>query len=516
MKLDIPLSQNPFSAPFRSLGEELLDNFYLEMAQSLTARNRYYQIGRQGLDLMYPMTASNACRGMYTTSSGRSFGVYGMFLYEITGQGTARSKVGQLKTYSGTVRFADNGNQMILVDGQFGYIFELVSNTFQRITDTYFPGVDDATHGPSHVCCINTYFIVNSTGTNRYYWSSPGYVPYAFDSTHPDVLNLWNGLQYGVKGGDSGNILGLIANGTQLGIFGATSMEYHYDTGNTQGQLFARIEGAFVNWGLLAPQSLCRYEQDFLWVGTDKDGTIGAFTAGPDYQPKRVSVRGLEARMQIYQSLSDAISTTFFIDGHGYVMFTFPNGTSTDGSSDTNGATWCYDTQNGTWTRRTRWDNNLGQSFQWQAQYSTYNWGKILMGDQTSDALYQLDTGTFADTKADNSGIWYHNRIVTTPIGWSDGVNMVYRSIQLNMQQGMGLRNGQGSDPKALLSISMDGGFTYGHERSASIGKTGQYGMRTRWTKCGTGRVRQERFRITEPIQVIIVGLTVDGERLSR
>lgn len=516
MKLDIPLSQNPFCAPYKSIGEEILDNFYLELAQSQTARATYYQIGRQGLALACPSSSPSACRGLYTTSTGRTFGVFGMNLCEIRGQGATRVAVGKLKTYSGTVRFADNGDQMILVDGQYGYIFELVSNVFQRITDEYFPGVEDPTKGPTHVCIINTYFIVNSSGTNRYYWSSPGYVPYAFDSTHPDVLHLWNGLQYGVKGGDSGAILALAANGTQLGIFGANSMEFHYDTGNTGGQLFARIEGAFVNWGIVAPQSLVRYENNFYWIGTDKDGSIGAFKAGPDYQPMRVSVRGVEARMQMYKSVTDAIATTYFIDGHGFVLFTFPNGTSTDGSGDTAGASWCFDTGNGSWTRRTRWDDASGTSFRWQAQYATSNWSKLLMGDQSTDAVYELDTLATKDAKADGSGYWWINRVVTTPIGWNNGVNMVYRSIQLNMQQGMGTRVGQGTNPVAMMSISMDGGFTYGHERSAPIGATGKYRTRTRWTKCGIGRVRQERFRITDDILVIIVGLTIDGEQLSR
>lgn len=515
-KTDVPLSQAPFSAPYKSIGEEILDNFYLEFASSPTAKAKYYQIGRQGLRLLQAKTQAAACRGLFTTASGRSFGVFGPHLYEIKAQGATKIKVGSLKTYAGTVRFAENGTQIILVDGQYGYIYELISNVMHRITDPYFPGVEDPTQGPSHVCCIDTYFIVNSTGTNRYYWSSPGYVPYAFDSTHPDVLNLWNGLQFGVKGATSGNITGLIANGTQLYVYGANDLEVHYNTGRTQGQLFARVEGAYVMAGLLAPQSLVRYINDVFWIGTDSNGTIGVFSCGPNYQPQRISVRGVEARMQMYKGIEDAFASAFFIDGHAFVAFTFPRGTSTDGSDDTAGATWLYDCASKTWARRTKWDDATGTSFRWQAQYVTYNWSKLIMGDQDTDAVYQLDTQYHADDKADASGVYYINRVVTTPVGWNSGINMVYRSIQLNMQQGQGVRTGQGSNPKAMMSISIDAGFTYGHEREAPIGVTGNYVQRTRWTKCGIGRNRQERFRITEPIPVIITGLTIDGEALSR
>lgn len=515
-KTDIPLSQDPFSAPYKSIGEELLDNFYLEFASSPTAKTKYYQIGRQGLRLLQASTQSAACRGLFTTASKRTFGVFGQYLYEIQTQGTTKSRVGTLKSYTGTVRFAENGSQVILVDGQFGYTYDLTGNVFAQITDQYFPGIEDPTQGPTHVCCIDTYFIVNSSGTNRYYWSSPGYIPYAFDSTHPDILNLWNGLQFGVKGAASDNILGLIANGTQLYVFGGQDMEVHYNTGRTQGQLFARIEGAYVMAGLLAPQSLVRYINDVFWVGQDKDGTIGVFSCGPDYNPKRISNRGVEARMQMYQGLSDAFACPYFMDGHGFVVFTFPSGTSTDGSIDTSGATWAWDCTSSTWARRTKWDDALGTSFRWQAQYVTFNWSNLIWGDQTSDALYQLDTTYHVDDKIDGSGIYYINRIVTTPVGWNNGVNMIYRSIQLNMQQGQGLRTGQGSNPVALMSISVDAGFTYGNERAAPIGVTGNYVQRTRWTKCGIGRNRQERFRITEPIPVIITGITIDGEALSR
>jgi hypothetical protein len=52
-------------------------------------------------------------------------------------------------------------------------------------------------------------------------------------------------------------------------------------------------------------------------------------------------------------------------------------------------------------------------------------------------------------------------------------------------------------------------------ERLAPIGATGQYATRTRWLKCGTSRNPVVRFRITEPIQVVLIGAVVDVESLS-
>lgn len=517
MKSDIPLSQTPYAAPYTSLGAELCDNFYLEAAQSPTGKARFYHVGVQGLRRTCIATNANPCRGMFTTSGNRTFGVWGSKLCEVTNEGATKAEIGTLLTSSGIVRFAENGYQMIAVDGSFGYILDLTSGAWAQITDQYFPGIDgnDPTKGPSHVACIDTYFLVNSRGSNRYYWSAPYYTPYAFDSTKPTIKNLWWGLDYGQKIGETDNIVAMIANKNLLLVMGQNSAEYHYDTGDSYGQLFRRMDSALVGVGCLAPDSLCAYEEKVFFLGRSRAGTVGMFQMGADLQPVRISTRGIETRIQTYDAIADCWAFSFFIDGHAFVSWNFPSGTSVDGG-DKNGATWIYDVTNSTWTRRTRWDSASGQSFRWAAQFSTYNWSRLLMGDGSSDALYELDSEHYLNDHPTGSGVDYINRIITGPIGYDNGKRLIYDSLQLNLQQGMGLRTGQGSDPYAMLAMSKDSGFTFGYERLATIGRTGEYAMRTRWHKCGSGRNMVPRFRITEPIRVVIHGLTAEIRECAR
>lgn len=511
MKQDIPLSQTPYSAPYTSLGAEICDNWYLEAGTSPTGKARFYHVGAQGLHRLIEATNSNPCRGLYTTSGNRTFGVWGNGLYELTAQGAAKAQIGTLLTSAGVVRFAENGFQMIVVDGSYGYILELTSGAFAQITDEYFPGINppDPTKGPSHVACIDTYFLVNSRGSNRYYWSAPYYTPYAFDSTKPTIKNLWWGLDYGQKIGDTDHIVALIANKNLLLVMGQNSAEYHYDTGDSYGQLFRRMDSALVGVGCSAPDSVCSYEDTVFFLGRSRAGTLGMFKVGLDFQPTRISTRGIETRIAQYSSISDCWAYTFFIDGHAYASWNFPSGTSVDGG-DVNGATWLYDITNGTWTRRTRWDSTSGESYRWAAQFATYNWSRLIMGDGSTDAVYELDGEHYVNDHPTGSGVDYINRTMTGPIGYDNNKRLIYDSLQLQFQQGMGLRTGQGSEPYAMMAMSRDAGFTFGYERLASIGKTGEYAYRTIWRKCGMGRNMVPRFRITEPIRCIVHGLTAE------
>ena len=87
---------------------------------------------------------SGVVRCLYTTSTGRMFSVTGNQLVEYNryGQKTIR---GILKTFENTVSMDDCGNGssrgfgLCIVDGQYGYNFNLTNNTFEQITDVSFP-----------------------------------------------------------------------------------------------------------------------------------------------------------------------------------------------------------------------------------------------------------------------------------------------------------------------------------------------------------------------------------------
>ena len=526
-KQDIPFGQAPYSSPLVSLGAEVLNNFYVELASSTTAKSKYYYVGIPGLHLFKASDSTlfgstNSCRGLYTTSANKTYGVFGKYVVEILSNAQFLM-IGTLSTSSGIVRFADNSETVLIVDGSYGYTITTSDNTFGIIVDENFPGSQDGVNGPTHCACIDTYFIVNSSGTNKYYWSAPGYVPYAFDSTKPGVENLWNALDYGEKLGDSDNIIGLAQTVNLLWIFGPQSIEVHVNQQNgddASGSIFGRMSNAFVNFGCSAPDSICKYQNSLYFLGSDKSGAIGVFEIDTSFQAKRISTRGVETRIQEYSTIADCYSYVFSHNGHTFIAFQFPHGTPIDGQPEVNGATWVYDLVNSTWTRRTYWDESTGLSSMWRGTFSTYNYGKILLGDRYTNCIYYLDSDKFENDSPDGTTTNMIERIVTSPIGYSSSKNVVYRSVQLQLQPGQGLTNnnshGIGKDPQVEYSYSNDGGFSWSQSgRLQSYGEAGQFAYRCRWVKCGIGRNRVHKFRITDPCFVAIIALTFDIEVLS-
>lgn len=533
MRKDIPFGLKPYSSPLTSLGAEVLNNYYVELASSETSKSKYYYVGIPGLELLKPSAndqfANTAvCRGLHTTSGNKTYGAFGKNVVEVTfsqsssGVITQFTILGEMNTSSGIVRFVDNLNTVLLVDGEYGYNINTADNTFQQITEEGFPGVEDGTNGPTHCACIDTYFIVNSKGTNRYYWSAPGYVPYAFDSTQPTIETLWNALDYGEKIGNADNIVGLVQTVSLLWVFGQNSIEIHNNqaTGDdSSGQIFGRMQNAFVNFGCSAPNSMCKYGNTVYWLGMDASGAIGVFSSDSSFQLQRISTRGVETRIQSYSTIADCYSFVYSHNGHNFIVFQFPSGTPTDDQYQVTGATWVYDLTNSTWTRRTYWDKDTGLSGMWRGNYCTYNFGRVILGDHDTNALYSLNSEKYENDNADGLGTNMIERVVTSPIGYSEAKNVVYNIVQLQMQPGQGLTNpnsqGIGDDPVVRYSYSNDSGFSWSDERESSFGKNGQYAFRCRFVKCGIGRNRVHKFRITDPVFVAVIALTVDVEVLS-
>ena len=517
-KLDLPLSQDPYSSPFISLGEEILDNFYLEFAQSQTSKAKFYQVGRQGLHLLYTGSVGDACRGIFTTSSKRTFAANGVKIWEYTNQGQTRTLAGTLDTAAGTgpVIFRENGYQLFIVSGGYGYILDLTSGDFSRILDEFFPGVDSPSAGPTHACMVDRYFLANSQLTDKYYWSSPLYIPFAFDPLQPSVKNLWWGTYFGEKIGNADNIIAMVEMATNLVcVMGGKSTEFHRDTGNTNSQLFERIDVAALSIGCAAAFSLVKSENAVYWLGRDEVGKLGMFAVDTSFQPARISKRGIETRIQTYERIDDCVAFPFSIDGHDFIAWNFPSGSSVDGGPVT-GVTWIYDMSTAKWCKYTRWDAASGTSSRWPAQFATANWGMLILGDSTTDALYWFDNEKYEDDKPDGSGFYYHNRQLTSPNSYFNGKLTRFLAEQINLQQGTANRNGDGSAPVFALADSDDGGFTFGYESFESMGLTGEYSHQTRWTRRGSTRNRVRRYRCSERCRVVVIGETIEFEVFQR
>ena len=81
---------------------------------------------------------------------------------------------------------------------------------------------------------------------------------------------------------------------------------------------------------------------------------------------------------------------------------------------------------------------------------------------------------------------------------------MIVDELFIDMETGVGLASGQGSDPQAMLTVSRDGGRTFGNELWTTIGAVGAYTARVVWRRLGLARDWVFRVRITDPVKRVI------------
>ena len=506
----IPLGDKPYATAYYALGSEICQNLFLENSQSENSKAQYYLLKIPGLRRFgsVPTINYSACRCNFTSTGYRTFVVNGNRLSEILFDGSQILR-GLLNTAGGVVSAVENGNLLLLVDGTNGYILRYSDNNFTVISDPYFPGVAAGTVPPTCCTYLDTYFIVNAPGTNTYYYSSSYYMSEENNSATPyDPANqqgYWNPLYSGAKIGKADNIAWLINCNNYLWLFGEdNSCEVHYDTGNYNGQLFARYQGAIINVGCRAKNSVATYQNNVFFLGTDLAGTIGVFS-NDGMAPIRISTRGIEQLIESMGSWSDCQAFCYAQSGHAFYVMQFP----------TANRTLVYDMVTDAWHERTSLVQATGLLARWRGMYVSTNYDQIIMGDTTSSAIYSLDPTYYQNDNPTDSGINYIRCVKTSPINWSNGVNVIYNWIQVICNQGSGTTvdnvDGVGTNPMIQLAWSDDTGQTWSNERSAPIGAQGQYAKRTRVLGCGMGRNRVFRIAISDPVPFILVSLLING-----
>lgn len=86
------------------------------------------------------------------------------------------------------------------------------------------------------------------------------------------------------------------------------------------------------------------------------------------------------------------------------------------------------------------------------------------------------------------------------------------RSFQLDGEQGVGLRTGQGEDPQLTLRVSRDGGRTWGTLKFGNVGAMGQYAYRTIWRQLGQARDWVFWVQMADPVKTAWTAAYLEAE----
>jgi hypothetical protein len=450
-------------------------NLYLEQDASGGGKAPAMLLGTPGLRRFCTLSAPGGLRGLYTASGGRCFAVCGQTLYELFAGGTALAR-GTLTSSTGVVSMADNGLQLLLVDGTpAGWLLTLATNA-------YAPIVSDAFYGADRVAFCDGYFVLNRPGTAQVYISA------LYDGAR------YSGLEFATAESSPDRLVTLEVERRELLLLGSRSGEVWCNAGTVDFPL-APIQGTAFPYGCAAVHSLRALGQ-FYWLGQDTDGTGQVLTL-EGYQPRRVSTHALEGALQGYSRIDDAIGWTYQEEGHQFYCLSFPTGN----------ATWCYDAATRLWHERADLDAATGRLTRHRAQHHCYAFGQHLVAGADDGRVYVQDLDTF-----DNDGDPLVRRR-TAPHLHQDRRLLYHSVFEVDVQAGVGLDGGvvPGTDPQILLQWSDDGGHTWSPERPASLGPQGQYTRRAVWRRLGRARQRAYQVTITDPVPVALLAARIEA-----
>ena len=381
-----------------------------------------------------------------------------------------------------------------------------VVNDFRTITSSY-TGADFPI--ANTVAFIDSYFVINVDGTKQF-WLSGNYDGF-----------YWDPLQYASKEAYTDNLEAVTVDNGNIVLLGTISQEYWQNNGGFPFP-FARISGSPTDVGVVARWSMARCGGMLFYLGRTRRGGISVFSV-QNYAPTVVSTPDLDYLISQYQNIGDAVAFGYRQNGHEFYQLSFP----------TEGKTWLYDASTEAWSELS---SNGGRHYaQWGAQFKN----EIVVSDYRTGKLYKLDPNHYTD--AGDSIV----RELITPHSFSNSTFNrlhIYR-LRLDMEQGVGLNpallpsatqnlatsNGEDlltesslniileeearqffedSNPRIMLQISRDGGYTYGTELWIKMGAIGQYRRRAEWRRLGVSRSFVFKFRITDPVKVVIISAT--------
>jgi hypothetical protein len=422
-------------------------------------------------------------RATLGTSPVRGVLVCGSYAYWVGGNTVYRmdtayavTTLGTIGTASGRVGLAQNGTEVLIVDGATGWI--ATSTTLTQITDVDFP------NGVTKATCQDGYFLVNGDGSGSTYWNET-----------PNTGTAWNGLDFGTAEGSPDASVGILSDHRELWIFGTQSAEIWVNTGDADA-LFQRSGNTFIEQGAASGDTVQAMNNTVYWLGKGKDGQGIVFRA-EGYQPRRISTHALEHAILGYATISDAFAFCFQMAGHSFYALTFP----------TADATWLYDAATEQWVEwlwRDSADNLLHRH---RSNCCVFFNGQHLVGDWETGEVYSLDLDTYTDAGDPIK------RIRATQATHAGGKRLFFGQLTIDMETGVGLTSGQGSAPLLMLRYSNDGGHTWSNEKTASIGAIGNYGARVRFGPSGSARGgRVWEISMTDPVKFAVFGADVDVE----
>ena len=394
-------------------------------------------------------------RGIYNCE-GTLFAVIGNSLFKISATGSA-AYIGNIPGVSRVV-MTDNqisaGNELLIVNGSSGYVYNTRTSAFTHITDAGYPGAINAVFLGG--------YLVQIEPARRF----------AFNSAPADALS-YNTLDRFTSEVSPDLLVSMAVNNNELILFSTTTTEFFEVTANTS-QPF-RSKGISMSRGCGGRYTVANMDNTVYWFGDD-----GIFYRLAGYSPQRISTRPIEQAVKDL-NWDQAFAFTWENGGHKVCYWTFPDG-----------FTWGYDVSADEWHRRESYGFN-----RWRAMGMTYWNSRWIAGDFQYGKLWYVDWDYVkeGDEKFDSQR--------TTGVLSNNQNRVIVSRVELLMAVG---QLSDDDDHFVRIQYSDDGGYNWSNWDQESIGATGEYGKRMVFTRQGSTRNRVYRITCSSPRRRDLLG----------
>lgn len=429
---------------------------------------------------------------MFHVMVDRCFVVAGTSLYELYTNGTFSASLGAIpgaalivSVDNGISSHGVGGNQILMLTGGLGYIFNISTSVLTQITDPNFPA------NAHQAAFLDGYFIVTSKTM-------------AFSTSA-----LYDGLTYPAlataaaiaapdniqKPFGSNQVLYLVKDST-------TEVWQNAAIPTSQGCPFAHIPGSLVNFGTVADRSVTRVGDTVFLLGTTRvqDSAVyfGVMSMSGTAAEK-VSTPAIDYRISQLTSLSDAISYSWVYEGHLFYVLTFP----------TDDLTLFFDVTTKQWFD---WSAHIVDTLYAQHRHLSNEYGffggKHLVSHYNKPGIYELSSKYY-----DDDGVAIVSIRIAQPIfDENENDNIKIFKLVIDAETGVGDGStGHNGAPTAWLSWSNDGGRTWSAEYSSSLGKQGEFKTRLIWRRLGSPKNRIFRLKITDSVKKVLLSTMVNN-----
>jgi hypothetical protein len=304
----------------------------------------------------------------------------------------------------------------------------------------------------------------------------------------------FNPLDFELNDGSSDNLVTLIENKNELWLIAERTTQPWYDSGGTFP--FAPIDGAALQVGCSAMNTIARMDNDLIWLGFSERGqNVIVKTSG--YQIENISTRAIEHAISQYPLVSDAFAYTYQEDGHGFYVITFP----------TADVTWVYDGSTKMWHERLSFDS-VGGIYHRHRSNCYVNFANVRMvGDYQNGKVYVMSRNYYTD---DGQPLIARR---VTPYVWDGGARerIAHNFLQIEFSPGVGLASGASQDVDPYIMVSWIDENGQSNQHLVPIGKIGQARNRAIKRRLGLARARAYDVSISAAVNRDIVGATLDA-----